>query len=635
MCAKYVYVVLKLVIFAEKSDIMDLKTVKELLSNKGHQAFHTASEINAYVFYSIKNGLPVHDSMEIRTGSLDEFYLEKGLVHIPDISEEERSAILCSRIPIMYEILKEEIDRSRSAVGPLLEEYISRSSGADDDYYIQPSPLIVKICDYLSKEDPSHDAKECIPAFDRKKHRSIVADMTMYQDARFIFSHMSGLVDAAFTTYNYSDRDARLFFLFRADQRWDKRDRSHFLHMCRYLSDVYEVGNLILLEYKRSKPGAGKTVSRLHYSEKEMTFEEDARNVYPSSRPRLYYLASLNGGGRNHKYKLASERDLMPDEYYVCQVGINHKLRQGESWMPWKGPRSSGDPTLLKVRNEGMLTGEKVVEGPVIIVNLDTYRAFAYWNADEPYLLEDNEKAFIVDHGESVYRFAKSMNDRLAKMFYDIEHDRRLTPLGKRYHLTSEEKVYVILHGAVELTKRMSRKPASDNRFGYDERTWNSIIENEDRVNAFIMALNTEEDEKSGGPIIRVEKCEDGNFKLTKNMSKRDAALFAYLVSCILGIWDYSKNKNDDDSGTDRCYVGKDLSFNDNCFRNTSSMCSSYFDVRFSLPKDTIRKSKKYALDCLSTLREGRDWPDACGEAAVVKAKAIFNLVTKTTLKLH
>ncbi len=74
--------------------------------------------------------------------------------------------------------------------------------------------------------------------------------------------------------------------------------------MCRFLADIYEVGSLILLEYKRSKPGAGRNISRLHYSEKEMIFEADARNVYPSSRPRMYYLASLNGSGSNNKYKL-------------------------------------------------------------------------------------------------------------------------------------------------------------------------------------------------------------------------------------------------------------------------------------------------------------------------------------------
>ena len=414
--------------------------------------------------------------------------------------------------------------------------------------------------------------------------------------------------------------------MYKGGQRWDEKEARHFMHMHRYLSDIFEVGNLILLEYKKRILGGPfiKTV-KLHYPEKDMMFEVDANIAHPSSRPRMYYLAGLNGSGYNSTFELAPERVLLPAECYACQVEVNHKLRQGESWMAWDGPRSSGTPYLLKVRNNGMATGERAVTGPVIIVNLDSYRAFAYLEGEIPYLLDDNERAFIVSLRMSINRLSKSMNDRLPKMFYDIEHDRKLTPQGKRYHLTEGEKIYIILHGDEELTKRMSRKPIGDNRFGYDDTTWNNIIEKEDKVNAFIKALNAERDTKTDKPIIRVEECGDGNFRLTRNMSKRDATLFVYLISCILGIWDFSNH----DDHVAPPVVDHDLSACDRGFDNNNSMCSSYFDVRLSLPKDTIRKNRKYAMRCFDEERKG-----LAGDVLSDRVKNIFDLVKKAAVKM-
>lgn len=307
-------------------------------------------------------------------------------------------------------------------------------------------------------------------------------------------------------------------------------------------------------------------------------------------RPYLYYLAT--GYGRydtTNLFTIDSKRvRIHPDDKYTCHLDTDTEssviLKSRSKYKDYlKNKFSLRDKSLAVVENKSKLTNYNGVLGPVIILSLESLRSFVYWEESIPFLLDPDMITLKADDKNTLKSISKIITRDLKRHVDDIVKKPILNPFRCRIMLSDDEKKYILLHHPWEINKRKTKEFITCIPLEYPDTIRKKIQDNESIIDKYL-------DEMCKNGYLK--ESDNGKYECTKKLPLYCAAFFAFAVCHNHDIWVREINSNVsnrifeyDDSGTEKY-----------CFESIGNICSSYFEKRLSLPENSIKNSKSYAL---------------------------------------
>lgn len=307
-------------------------------------------------------------------------------------------------------------------------------------------------------------------------------------------------------------------------------------------------------------------------------------------RPYFYYLAS--GYGSYHKTKLFTINKkrvcIRPGDKYTCHLDTDTEssviLKSRSKYKDYlKNKFSLRDKSLAVVENKSKLTNFDGVLGPVIILSLESLQSFVYWEESIPFLLDPDMITLKADDKNTLKSISKIITRDLKRHVDDIVKKPNLNPFRCRMMLSDADKQFILLYHPWEIDKHKTKETITYIPLEYPDTIRQKIQDNESNIEKYLEAM-----------CIKgyLKKCENGKFECTKKLPLYCAAFFSFAVCHTHDLWVREINSNVsnrifeyDDSGTEKY-----------CFESIGNICSSYFEKRLSLPENSIKNSKSYAL---------------------------------------
>lgn len=309
-----------------------------------------------------------------------------------------------------------------------------------------------------------------------------------------------------------------------------------------------------------------------------------------AKRPYLFYIAS--GYGRYDKTRLFTiERKrvpIRPKDKYTCHLDTDAEASLiMESKSIYKNLLheniSRSDKSLAVVENKSNLTNPHGVLGPVIILSLESLKSFVYAEKTIPYLLDPDMIVLRVDNKTKLKQLSKTINRVLKRHIDDIIKKPILNPFRCRMKLSDDDKIYILFHYPWEINKFKTKETHTFIPLEYPDTVRKKIQDNESNLERYFSEMC-----KNG----YLNKSEGGKYECTRKLPLYCAAFFAFAVCHNHDLWVREINSDVsnrifeyDDSGTEKY-----------CFESIGNICSQYFERRLSLPENSIKNNKSYAL---------------------------------------
>lgn len=493
--------------------------------------------------------------------------------------------IINNKKTLLEEIILREESHTENLLNRLIGDIRSIVNASNEPFNTIEAPYITEIRKLLGQNSQKNTSS----------NQCTIADMTMFSSlvtGREKDSHEQKLKKAIEVFRENTNQEKVLVLIYNQFYDFSELDSQIMdLQISPYhtVSEIAQCGayKMLILDKKGViKRRVGQRI-RIHYCDKNFSIEYLRPEKHSTIIPRLFYLAH---GEDNPIYNIKKNAtEVKIDDYYACHINPNSKLRNGDIRGGWKSKKSLLDKSLVKRKYNGALGHiliETTVTGPVIIINTDTLFSFTYWEEDIPFLLDYDQIAIsVTDDTIGLERLSRRINDKLPRIFEEIRTDAKITPTGRRLQLTKDEIEYIILNCWKSLGKRLSGTKIGDNEYGYSNALYKEILDREPAINYYLERFC-----KEG----YLEKASNNNYKCTKKLGKTKAALLAIMISCKLGLYEQKYTDLVEDKKTfcfDEKSSGKEV------FILDGTLCSSYFDARLSLPKDTIRKNKSFAIN--------------------------------------
>ena len=520
-------------------------------------------------------------------------YLRLGSLFLPSsgIPKERFDDLVASYDQILKELLTNEINDAnvfiRSLPSNIMWEFGITNS--DTTNYAFPSEL-------YELQNKLNDSPG-IPYNRTSSH--IVCDMVL-KDIKYQKDVLLEAFKKAYATFSYIllvyDKLADLTELeemIRNTQLENKNMLKADEFQLYAVSDICENEKyLFLLLQKRQYWPYNKEInlSLFDKNTKVFTYSYSGGENVCAKRPYLFYIAS--GYGRYDKTRLFTiERKrvpIRPKDKYTCHLDTDAEASLiMESKSIYKNLLqeniSRSDKALAVVENKSNLTNPHGVRGPVIILSLESLKSFVYAEKTIPYLLDPDMIVLRVDNKTKLKQLSKTINRVLKRHIDDIIKKPILNPFRCRMKLSDDDKIFILFHYPWEINKFKTKETHTFIPLEYPDTVRKKIQDNESNLERYFSEMC-----KNG----YLNKSEGGKYECTRKLPLYCAAFFAFAVCHNHDLWVREINSDVsnrifeyDDSGTEKY-----------CFESIGNICSQYFERRLSLPKNSIKNNKSYAL---------------------------------------